>query len=432
MGSPATLNDVLSSTGIPVRRPYASSSAYNRGAMSRSSAWTRAEPSTCVIAASRPRHSCRTGKTPDMKRASRAPPGGSSKYRSASSIGVTGANGRNSSRYLMSRLSRSRISPACAIHPTDDASAGELVRNPLDERRVTELFDRLAILARRLREFLRIDLRAPEGMIGHVLIRIAEVNAVGIERRPDRASRIARRRWDEYAFEARLGKDSRVGDAVQRDAPAQAEIRQAGFLMQRAGHGHERVLENPLHAGGAIGEALAFRRLQVDRLVRIAWLAEQLNEARRIRLRGRRVVSEVIEIEDERAIHRAPDQLANLLGHVWTSVSGQSHDLVLVLVYCEAQVGGKRRIQHAERMRESDFAKKLDRRAAVRPPLAVTDGERRPLAHAVGGQDRRARRRSGEEGRGRVRVVVAGEQDLRPRHAEIRGDDAAYPDLFAE
>ena len=44
-----------------------------------STACTRAVPSTCVTAASRARHSGRTGNTPDMKRHSRAPPGGSSK-----------------------------------------------------------------------------------------------------------------------------------------------------------------------------------------------------------------------------------------------------------------------------------------------------------------------------------------------------------------
>src|SRR6202011_1526173 len=35
MGSPAKLNEVLSNTGIPVRRPSPSSSACRRGAMSR-------------------------------------------------------------------------------------------------------------------------------------------------------------------------------------------------------------------------------------------------------------------------------------------------------------------------------------------------------------------------------------------------------------
>src|SRR5437773_1242129 len=107
MGSPARLKLVLSRTGIPVRAPYASSNAWNAGAIACSTVCTRAVPSTCVTAASLSRHSGRTGKTPDMNRASRAPPGGSSKYRSACSSGTAGAKGRNSSRYLMLRLRRS-------------------------------------------------------------------------------------------------------------------------------------------------------------------------------------------------------------------------------------------------------------------------------------------------------------------------------------
>src|SRR5262245_24749938 len=66
IGSPATLNEVLSRTGMPERRPYASSSACSRGAMPRSSTCTRAVPSTWVTAPSRVRHSGRTGNTPDM------------------------------------------------------------------------------------------------------------------------------------------------------------------------------------------------------------------------------------------------------------------------------------------------------------------------------------------------------------------------------
>ena len=62
----------------------------------------------------------------------------------------------------------------------------------------------------------------------------------------------------------------------------------------------------------------------------------------------------------------------------------------------------------------------------------MADRQRGPFAHAVGGQDRRAPRGSGEKRGGRVRMVVAGEQDLRPWHAEVRRDDAAHPDLFAE
>ena len=62
----------------------------------------------------------------------------------------------------------------------------------------------------------------------------------------------------------------------------------------------------------------------------------------------------------------------------------------------------------------------------------MADRERGPLAHAVGGQDRRATRRSRQEGGGRVRLVVPGEEDLPARHAEVRRDDSAHPHLFPE
>ena len=88
-------------------------------------------------------------------------------------MGTIGANGRNSSRCLMSRLSRSRISTRMrrgqdaavperartelgrAIHPSDDAAGGEIVGDALDERGVVELVDVLTVLARRARELLR-------------------------------------------------------------------------------------------------------------------------------------------------------------------------------------------------------------------------------------------------------------------------------------
>ncbi len=71
---------------------------------------------------------------------------------------------------------------------------------------------------------------------------------------------------------------------------------------------------------------------------------------------------------------------------------------------------------------------------APRPgtPLALADGQRGPLADAIGSQDRSAARRRGEEPRCRVRLVMAGEQDLRSRHAQLRRDDAAHPDFFTE
>ena len=128
--------------------------------------------------------------------------------------------------------------------------------------------------------------------------------------------------------------------------------------MQRARDVHERVLEHPLNAGGAIGEAPALRGLEVDRLVRVARTAEQLDESRRIRSRGGRLVLEIVHVERERAVRRAPDQLADRVGHGRTPVGGEAHDLVFVLVDREAEIGREGGIQHAERVRESDFAQR--------------------------------------------------------------------------
>ena len=45
-----------------------------------------------------------------------------------------------------------------------------------------------------------------------------------------------------------------------RHAAAEAQVRQAGFITQCTRDVHERLLEDQLNAGGAIGKAPAFRR----------------------------------------------------------------------------------------------------------------------------------------------------------------------------
>ena len=50
IGSPGPLNDVLSSTGHPVRRSNARKRPANRGLAALSTVCGRAEPSTCVTA----------------------------------------------------------------------------------------------------------------------------------------------------------------------------------------------------------------------------------------------------------------------------------------------------------------------------------------------------------------------------------------------
>ena len=259
-----------------------------------------------------------------------------------------------------------------AVHPADDAAGGELVRDPLDERGVVELVDVLIVFPRRPGEMRGIDRRAPERMIGHVAIGVAEVDAIGVERRAERAAGIAGRGRHEHALEAGLREDARIGDAVQRHASAEAEIRQLRFLLQRARDVHERVLEHALHAGGAVGEAPAFGGLEVDRLVGRTRRPEELDEPRRIRSRRRRLVLEVLRDERERAVRRAADHLADLIDHGRTAVGGEPHHFVLVLVDREAEIRRERRVEHAERMRESDLAEERD--ARCRRPGAARRG----------------------------------------------------------
>src|SRR4029453_7597630 len=156
------------------------------------------------------------------------------------------------------------------LHPADDATGGELVRDSFDEHRVVEFVDHLIVLTRRPRQLLAVDRWPPERMIGHIPVWVAEVNAIGIERSSERTARIARSGWDEHAFEAGLGKNPGIRETVERHTTSETQIGQAGFLMQRARHVHERVLENPLDAGGAIGEAPSVGGFEVHPLLGVA------------------------------------------------------------------------------------------------------------------------------------------------------------------
>ncbi len=70
-------------------------------------------------------------------------------------------------------------------------------------------------------------------------------------------------------------------------------------------------------------------------------------------------------------------------------------------------------------MGEAHLAQQGDLRLAVRPALAMADGERCPFADPVRGQDRRPPRRRGQEGGCRVRLVVLGEQHLAARNPQV-------------
>ena len=75
---------------------------------------------------------------------------------------------------------------------------------------------------------------------------------------------------------------------------------------------------------------------------------------------------EVVEVERKCAVFGLANQAADLVDHRRPPVAGKSHDLVLVLVDREAEIGGERRIQHPERMGKPDFTQQRDRGSAVR------------------------------------------------------------------
>src|SRR5258708_38939423 len=86
------------------------------------------------------------------------------------------------------RAARAGAELAGPVHPADDAAGGERVSGALDDGPLVELLDGLAVFARRLREFLRVHDRAPEGAVGDVAVRVAEIDAIRIERRAQRTA----------------------------------------------------------------------------------------------------------------------------------------------------------------------------------------------------------------------------------------------------
>src|SRR2546422_8838712 len=110
-----------------------------------------------------------------------------------------------------------------------------------------------------------------------------------------------------------------------------------------------------------------------------------------------------------------------------TLFRSHAHDLVFALVHLEAQKRGENAVEQTEGVREPDLAEELD---ALVP--ADSERRRRPLADAVHGQDGRvAVRRRIERARG-VGHVVTAEEDLLGGNPRPPGDQALYPELFAE
>ena len=144
------------------------------------------------------------------------------------------------------------------------------------------------------------------------------------------------------------------------------------------------------------------------------------------------MVIEVVRIERERSVWRTSNQLPHGCLEARLSISGEAHDFVLALVHGKTQKRGERRVQHPERMRKMDLAEHVERDRPVVMTFALRDGERCPLPHAVGGENRRPPSRRGQKGAGSVCVVMLREEDAFAGNAEARCDDPFHPDLLAE
>ena len=77
-------------------------------------------------------------------------------------------------------------------------------------------------------------LAAEVGVVERRRARLAEQLMVRPQRRADRAAVVARRRLDVDLLEGGVAQDLAVGDGVQRDAARDAELLQAGVLLESA------------------------------------------------------------------------------------------------------------------------------------------------------------------------------------------------------
>ena len=165
---------------MPLRRPYASSSACRRGAISRSSVCSRAVPSTCVIARE-PRAPLRPHRE-DARHEARQPRAARRQLEIA--VGRLDRHDRRERPELLAILDvaiepvahlarvrrgedaamaeRARAELGGAIHPADDAAGGELVRDPFDERCHRRALSTSWPSSRRgPRQLVSVDRRAP-------------------------------------------------------------------------------------------------------------------------------------------------------------------------------------------------------------------------------------------------------------------------------
>ena len=253
---------------------------------------------------------------------------------------------------------RARAELAGAVHPADDAAGGEIVGDPLDERarrRARRRADRLpappARAPRRRPPGPRTDDRARRGRGCRSRCgRRRAPRRARSRRRRARAARTrarsrtrARMRALATPFSATPPPKQRSGSPVSCcSARAMSTSVSSSTRWTLAAQSAKRRPSAVSRSIGSYGRRGGPKRS---------------TNLRRIRSRRRRLELEVLGHERERAVRRAADHLADLVDHRRPAVGGEPHHLVLVLVDREAEVGGERRVEHAERVRESDLAR---------------------------------------------------------------------------
>ena len=112
-------------------------------------------------------------------------------------------------------------------------------------------------------------------------------------------------------------------------------------------------------------------------------------------------MAEVAEIQLESAIGLGRDHLPQLVGLRWLAIGRESHHLVFIAVFGEAEVLRDRGVKQAQRMRIMNALKNIDR-------IATADGEHRrdKIAKAIDGQAHSFFIRRAEKRRGDVSQVM--------------------------
>ena len=247
---------------------------------------------------------------------------------------------------------------------------------------------------------------------------------VGQQRRTEGAASVTGGRLYPDPVEATARCESPVGHAVQRHAPGHDEVARAALATRRQRDALDQIVGDGLDRRGQVDLAPGDARLGLARRT-----AEEGGEARG---RHRRTVevTEVLEVEAVRAVGAHLDEVvADQPGVARLAVRCQAHQLVLAGVGLEPAEGRDRAVEQAERVRVGDLAGQLD----VSAPTPADRG-RRPLAHAVDGDDRGlVEGRRVERGGGVGQVVLAVQQPARPAEATEHGHGLVlHPQLPSE